>query len=46
VSLILCFIAGFSESFVPNLLRKGQKAVDSSDQRAGADAPIVKDIKP
>lgn len=43
--LILSFIAGFSESLVPNILRKGEQLASS----AGGDAktgPILKDAKP
>jgi len=37
--LMFAFIGGFSESLVPNLLRKGE-------QTAGGAEPIVKDMKP
>jgi hypothetical protein len=47
LSLILAFIAGFSESLVPNLLHRAEQAVGSSEkQNTAPDAPIVKDMKP
>jgi hypothetical protein len=45
--LILSFIAGFSESLVPSILRRGEDAVAPSIAADTApDAPIVKDMKP
>jgi hypothetical protein len=46
LKLIFAFIAGFSESLVPNLLRRGEKSVSGSEKQDGSDAPIVKDMKP
>jgi hypothetical protein len=40
--LILTFVAGFSESLVPNLLRKGERASGATDQPKGSDAAITK----
>lgn len=45
--LFLCFIAGFSESLVPNLLRRGEEAVgDGSAPPRSVTGPIMKDMKP
>jgi hypothetical protein len=44
--LLLSFIAGFSESLVPNLLRRGEQATGGSEKQNTADDPIVKDMKP
>jgi hypothetical protein len=46
LSLILAFIAGFSESLVPNMLRRGENAVNNNNKQDSPDAPIVKDMKP
>jgi hypothetical protein len=46
LKLILAFIAGFSESLVPNLLRRGEKTISGSDKTDAPNAPIVKDMKP
>jgi len=46
LKLILAFIAGFSESLVPNLLRRGEKTISGSDKVDAPNAPIVKDMKP
>lgn len=44
--LIFAFLAGFSESLVPNLLRKGEQAAGATDKPNSADDAIVKDMKP
>jgi hypothetical protein len=46
LKLILSFIAGFSESLVPNLLHRGEQTVQGSGKPDAADAPIVRGIKP
>jgi hypothetical protein len=46
LSLIFAFIGGFSESFVPNLLRRGEQAAGASDRQNTVSDPIVKDMKP
>jgi hypothetical protein len=44
---ILSFIAGFSESLAPNILRRGEDAVAPPvATELAPDAPIVKDMKP
>jgi hypothetical protein len=45
LSFIFAFIGGFSESLVPNLLRRGEQAAGASTQNTSSD-PIVKDMKP
>ncbi len=46
LSFILAFIGGFSESLVPNLLRRGEQAAGASDKGNTSSDPIVKDMKP
>lgn len=46
LKLILAFVAGFSESLAPNLLRRGEQTVANSPKQDLPDAPIVKDMKP
>jgi hypothetical protein len=46
LSLIFAFIGGFSESIVPNLLRRGEQATGGSDRQNTPSDPIVKDMKP
>jgi hypothetical protein len=43
--LILAFLAGFSESLVPNLLRRGEQAA-GGDKADTAGEPIVEKIQP
>jgi len=43
--LIFSFIAGFSESLVPSIMRRGEQAV-GTDRSHTPDDPIVKDTKP
>jgi hypothetical protein len=43
--LIFSFIAGFSESIVPNILRQGEQVVSGGNNDL-KDGPIVKDMKP
>lgn len=42
--LIFAFIAGFSESLVPNILRRGEQAAGVADERP-SDGPIVQSMK-
>ena len=44
--LLLGFIAGFSETLVPNVLKKGEDATDAASKSGASDSPIVKDVKP
>jgi hypothetical protein len=44
--LLFAFVGGFSESLVPNLLRKAEQATGGTDAPKASDEPIVKDIKP
>jgi len=46
LKLILAFVAGFSESLVPNLLRRGERTIIGSDKADATNAPIVKEMKP
>lgn len=46
LNLIFAFIAGFSESLVPNLLRRGEQAAGAAERQSAPDEPIVKDMKP
>jgi hypothetical protein len=43
---IFAFIAGFSESLVPDLLRRGEDAIGGDAQSGAPDQPIVQDMKP
>jgi hypothetical protein len=45
IYLLLTFVGGFSESLVPNLLRRAEQAT-GGDTPKPSDEPIVKDIKP
>jgi hypothetical protein len=44
--LMFTFIGGFSESLVPNLLRRGERAVGGTETPTTPDDPIVKGMKP
>jgi hypothetical protein len=44
--LLFAFIGGFSESLVPNLLRKGEQAAGGSEGQSAPNDPIVKAMKP
>jgi uncharacterized membrane protein (DUF373 family) len=44
--LIFSFIAGFSESLVPSILRRGEQATNGNGKTATPDDPIVKEMKP
>lgn len=44
--LILVFLAGFSESLVPNLLRRGEQAAGADDAQASPDGPIATKMQP
>ena len=44
--LLFAFIGGFSESLVPNLLRKGEQAAGGSEGQSTPNDPIVKSMKP
>ncbi len=46
--LFLCFIAGFSESLVPNLLRRGEEAAvgEGASSAPSVTGPIMRDMKP
>jgi hypothetical protein len=44
--LLFAFVGGFSESLVPNLLRKAEQATGGAETTKASDEPIVKDIKP
>jgi membrane protease YdiL (CAAX protease family) len=46
IYLLLTFVGGFSESLVPNLLRRAEQATAGGDTPKPSDEPIVKDIKP
>ena len=46
LKLILSFLAGFSESLAPNLLRRGEQTIANLPKQDLPDAPIVKDMKP
>lgn len=46
LNLIFAFIAGFSETLVPNLLRRGEQAAGVSDSQNMPDDAIVKRMKP
>jgi hypothetical protein len=46
LSFIFAFIGGFSESLVPNLLRRGEQSIGLSDKDPNSAGPIVKDMKP
>jgi hypothetical protein len=46
VKLIFAFIAGFSESLVPNVLRRGEQVAGASDRQNTPDAAIVREMKP
>jgi hypothetical protein len=46
LSFVFAFIGGFSESLVPNLLRRGEQAAGASDKVSTSSDPIVKDMKP
>jgi hypothetical protein len=46
LSLIFAFIGGFSESFVPNLLRRGEQAAGASEKANSSSDPIVKYMTP
>jgi hypothetical protein len=43
---IFAFIAGFSESLVPNLLRRGEQVAGTPERQASPNDPIVKEMKP
>lgn len=43
---IFAFIAGFSESLVPNLLRRGEQVAGAAERQGSPNDPIVKDMKP
>jgi hypothetical protein len=45
IYLLLTFVGGFSESLVPNLLRRAEQAT-GGDTPKPSDEPIVRDIKP
>jgi hypothetical protein len=44
--LLFAFVGGFSESLVPNLLRKGEQAAGGSEGQSTPNDPIVKGMKP
>jgi hypothetical protein len=44
IYLLLTFVGGFSESLVPNLLRRAEQASAGGDTPKPSDEPIVKDV--
>jgi hypothetical protein len=44
--LMFAFIGGFSESLVPNLLRKGEQTAGGTEGQSTPNDPIVKGMKP
>jgi hypothetical protein len=44
--LLFAFIGGFSESLVPNVLRRGEQAAAGSEGQGTSNDPIVKGMKP
>jgi hypothetical protein len=44
--LLFAFVGGFSESLVPNLLRRGEQAAGGSEGQGTPSDPIVKSMKP